>query len=329
MTTSTRTHTPSPAAAALAVVTLAVVATIAAVSARADTPPVAVGNTIHGFVFEDGALTTIDHPDAATVPSTPDGQTGTDTLGINDRGDIVGVYESPGRIVGHFVRDRKGRFTTIADPPGTSSDRLSYETVDINNRGEIVGFYNDEQGATTTGFLRDNKGRFADIIVPGSQVTAPFKINDRRQVVGLYVDDAGVHGFLWDDGEFETIDVPDATATLVYGINDRAQTVGVYVDAKGDYHGFLRDRDGDVTTIDAPGASQKDGGTQLVGINERGQIAGAAYDAQGSTRAFRYERGRFTWIEKPHATYIRAIDIDNRGRVVGDYGTKPAVPRRP
>jgi probable HAF family extracellular repeat protein len=303
-------------------------AALGAAPAPADTPPAAAGSIIHGFVTKGRGLATIDHPGAATIPSTPDGQTGTGTLGINDRGQIVGVYEGRDRVVRHFVRDRTGRFAVIDDPPGTNNDRLSYETVDVNNRGEIVGFYNDDEGFTTTGFVRTRKGRFTDINVPGSRVTGPFRINDRHQVVGLYVDGAGaVHGFLLDDGEFATIDVPGAAATGVLGINDRGQMVGFYVDARGAYHGFVRQRDGDIATLpEAPGAEPTMGGTQAASINDRGQIVGLAYDARGASRAFRFERGRFTLFDGTRdATYTRALDINNHGQIVGDYGTRPRV----
>jgi probable HAF family extracellular repeat protein len=244
------------AAAAVAAMVLAV----AALPAAADVPPAGIGTTSHGFPSRGDVFTTIDHPDAATVPSTPDGQTGTGTAGINDYGHMVGVYEERNRVVHHFVRNRKGRFTIIA--PGTRSDRLSYETLDINSRGEIVGFYNDDQGNTTTGFLRTRRGRFVDINIPGSQVTAPFRINDRRQVVGIYADAAGVpHGFLWDDGDYQTIDVPGAAATFVDGVDNHGQLVGSYGDAQGAYHGFVRNQDGAVTTLpDAPGAEPTAGG---------------------------------------------------------------------
>jgi uncharacterized membrane protein len=218
-------------------------------------------------------------------------------------------------------------YALIEDPPSGTA----YESIDINNRGEIVGWYNDAQGFTTTGFSRSRNGRFAGIDVPGSQVTAPFKINDRRQVVGIYVDAGGIlHGFLWDDGDFTTIDVRGAAATAVYDINNRGQMVGSYVDAAGGYHGFLRDRSGAVNTLpDAPGADATMGGTLPVSINDRGHIVGGANDARGGSRGFLLERGAYTMIDgSGDATYTRALDINNRGEIVGDYGTRPSAGAR-
>jgi uncharacterized membrane protein len=303
-------------------------ATLGAVPATADPPPAAAGTTSHGFLADRGVLNAIDHPDATTVPATPNGQAGTATTGINDRGRTLGAYEGADRVIHPFVRDGKGRFTEIEDPPG-GSKRDEY--VDINNRGEIVGFYNDDDGVTTTGFLRSAKGRFTGINVPGSLVTGPLKLNDRRQVVGIYVDRGGaVHGFLWDDGDFETIDVPGATATAVLGIDNRGRMVGSHIDADGAYHGFLRERDGDITAIpDAPGAEPTMGGTQPAAINERGQIVGVAYDGRGGSRGFLLDGGVFTPLDGARdASYTRALDISNRGQIVGDYGTPPAIAGR-
>jgi hypothetical protein len=319
----------------------AVAMAVAAASASpvlADPPPAAAGTTSHGFLAQRDVVTAIDHPAATAVPATADGQAGTGTTGINDRGEILGAYEGQDRVVRHFVRDRRGRYAELEEPADGPDGEASDEYIDINNRGEMVGFYNDEQGFTTTGFLRTEQGRFVDINVPGSQLTGPFKINDRGHVVGLYVDGGAepgpdgpalpgvVHGFVWRDGDFETIDVPGAAATFVLGINNREQMVGSYIDADGAYHGFLRDRRGRVTTLpDAPGAEPTAGGTQPTSINERGQIVGLAYDAQGGSRAFRYERGKFALFDGTSgAVFTRPLDVDNRGRAVGDYGTRPA-----
>ena len=320
-------------AAVVAIVAVALFA-IGGTTASADPPPAAIGNTSHGFVVDRGAVTTIDHPKATTIPAAPDEQAGTATTGINDHGQILGAYQGRDRGIRHFLRDRKGRFTKLEDPPGGSA---ADEYVDINNGGEIVGFYNDDQGATTSAFLRTRKGRFVDIRVPGAQVTGALKINDRRQVVGLYVDaDAqpgpdgtmppgAIHGFVWHDGDFKTIDVPGAVATFVLGINNRGQMVGSYIDAAGDYHGFLRHRRGAVTTLpEFPGADPRMGGTQPGGINDRGRIVGLAYDAQGGSRGFLVERGELTPIDAtPDAVFTRPLDISNQGRIVGDYGTRP------
>ena len=310
-----------------AIAAAAVLAALAASPVSADPPPAAAGNTSHGFLVDRGVVTTIDHPKATIIPATPEAQAGTATIGVNDRGDILGAYEDRrDRVVRDFLRDRKGRYRTIDAPPNGSA----YEYVDINNRGAIVGFYDDAQGAATTGFLRSKKGRFTSIDVPGSLVTGPLKINDRRQVVGIYLDGSTLHGFLWDDGDYTTIDVPGAAATLVLGINNRGQTVGSYIDDAGAYHGFVRDKQGAVTSLPAaPGADPMAGGTQPTSINDRGQIVGLAYDAQGGSRGFLLERGTLTMIDAtPDAVFTRASDINNRGRIVGDYATRPPAGAR-
>ena len=156
-------------------------------------------------------------------------------------------------------------------------------------------------------------------------MTGPLKVNDRGQVVGIYVDrDEDLHGFLWDDGRYRTIDVQGAASTAVLGINNRGQMVGSYIDADGAYHGFLRDARGKVTTLpEAPGADPRSGGTQPTSINDRGQIVGLAYDAQGGSRGFLLERATLTMIDAtPDAVFTRATDINNRGQIVGDYATR-------
>ncbi len=296
--------------------------------AAADPPPAASGTTSHGFVVQRGELATIDHPDATRVPAEPTGQAGTATLGINDRGTILGVYEDQdGRVIRHFLLDRAGRFHNIA-PPRVLPPGQSDELVDINNRGEIVGFYNDAQGFTTSAFLRTKTGRYVDIRYPDSQVTGLLKINDRRQAVGFYVDDTGLHGLLWDHGDYRPLDLPKAAVTLPTGINNRGQIVGSWIDGDGAYHGFLRDRNGRITTLpEAPGADPASGGVQPTAINDRGQIVGLIYEANGGSRAFRYDGGRYSLIIGPRATYTRAADINNSGQIVGDYGTPlPTAP---
>jgi hypothetical protein len=155
-------------------------AALGAAPAAADTPPAATGSTIHGFLAKRGVVRAIDHPDAAKIARLPDGITGTSTLGINDRGQILGVYERRDGVVRHFLRDRKGRFTIIDDPPGTSSDRLSYEALDINNRGEVVGDFGTKPrlGDSSTSARRLDRGRGLQPGVSGARTWLPESLGE-------------------------------------------------------------------------------------------------------------------------------------------------------
>jgi uncharacterized membrane protein len=126
-----------------------------------------------------------------------------------------------------FLLDR-GRYTTFDAPKaGIETDANS-----INNHGQIVGAYiEDDADATYHGFLRDARGRFTTIDLPGARATVVSRINDRGQVVGFSTSDltgTSFSGFLRDArGRFTAINRPGAAATLVFDINDRGQLVGV------------------------------------------------------------------------------------------------------
>jgi uncharacterized membrane protein len=81
-------------------------------------------------------------------------------------------------------------------------------------------------------------------------------------------------------------------------------------------HGFLRDEKGVFTTIDHPDAPL---GTVALDINNRGQIVGAYVDAELATHGFLLDRGVFTTIDPPGASFTEAAGINGRGQIVGPY----------
>ena len=180
----------------------------------------------------------------------------------------------------------------------------------------------------SSGFAHDHG--FATIDVPGASSTQAFGINPKGNIVGSYLNAAGLHGFLLSKGAFTTIDVPGASFTQALGINPEGNVVGVYGNATGT-HGFLlrrreRDDDGDndaFTTIDFPGASF----TQAVGINPKGTVVGVYSNATG-THGFQLRRRErddkgdddaFTTIDVPGASFTGAFGINPKGNVVGVY----------
>jgi probable HAF family extracellular repeat protein len=185
---------------------------------------------IHGFVRKpNGAVTTVDVPGAAD----------TTVLSLNDRGQLVGIYDKYTAAPQGFLRDRDGDITKI-EVPGAAQAPLGPAPYGINNRGQVVGSFTD----------------------PGVAPNPDGAVPPRT-----------VHGFLWQRGRRITkLDVPGSVLTVAYGINDRGQVAGAYRDARGRQHGFLFHR-GRYTTIDAPRpVDDDDMGNIAWGINDRGEV---------------------------------------------------------
>jgi hypothetical protein len=121
---------------------------------------------LRGFMMRTGKVTPIDFP----------GGLGTKVSGINDRGQMVGYYDTEDGRRGFTLRN--GRFTKI-DLPGSLFTLPS----GIDNRGRIVGGYLDPNGVNGRGFLWEN-GRFTTIVAPGERTdTIAFDLNDRGDIV--------------------------------------------------------------------------------------------------------------------------------------------------
>ena len=66
--------------------------------------------------------------------------------------------------------------------------------------------------------------------------------------------------------------------TEAYSVNPAGEITGYYIDANNVSHGFLRARDGAITTFDAPDAvTSPYQGTAAYSINPGGVITGAYY----------------------------------------------------
>ena len=121
---------------------------------------------LRGFIMRKGRFTPIDFP----------GGEGTKVSGINDRGDMVGYYDTEDRRRGFLLR--KGRFTPI-DPPGSLFTLPS----GIDNRGRVVGGFLDPNGINGRGFLW-KQGRYTTIIAPGVRTDSiAVDINDRGEIL--------------------------------------------------------------------------------------------------------------------------------------------------
>ena len=209
-----------------------------------------VGTTYHGFFYSNGTYTTLDDPHAGSGIVA----LGTLATGINDAGQIVGVYED-NSFVSHYFLYSGGAFTTLpivgAVASGLVQTALSYVSdININDNGQIAGNYQDA-AQTEHGFLYSNSnGTYITLTDPSAGVgfqfgTVATGINAAGEVAGYYVDSSGAaHGFVYDNGTFTDVSNPSAgvgagQGTFLTGINATGEVIGNYVDSAGAQHDFL------------------------------------------------------------------------------------------
>lgn len=139
------------------------------------------------------------------------------------------------------------------------------------------------------------------------------------------------------ENQITTFDAPgaDMTAgsfngTFPQALNDFEAVAGAYSDSSGGLHGFLRTREGKITTFDAPGTtSGASAFTNPRSLDLEGTVVGALYDANNKVHGFRRTpEGEFTTFVAPgecstsqdvgcHGT--GAWDINNSGTIAGPF----------
>jgi hypothetical protein len=256
----------------------------------------------HGFLRSpEGKFTTFDVPGVGGFGTTP--------LAINLEGVIVGYYSDANLNIHAFLRRPSGTFATWDGPGacnnGNPNGCFGSGASNINFFGLAVGGYEDNKGNFVHhDLVRSPDGKLSTFDVPGAG-TGSYQgtgcpgcatgFNQSGAIAGTYIDGNSVqHGFLRNrEGKFTTFDAPGAGNASFQGtgcssdcptsLNDLGQITGVYVDADFAFHGYLRNHEGKVVTIDPIGSA---GFTVPFGINDFGAITGYYLDANGVFHSF-------------------------------------------
>ena len=184
----------------------------------------------------------------------------------------------------------------------------------INGSGDIVGSSVGDRGGQC--FVRDTKGTYTALNVPGAATCDATGINDLGQIVGFFIRTSLTpHGFLRDTkGTFTTIDVPGAISTQVFGINASGEIAGQFFDGSG-VHGFLRDTKGTFRVINIASS------TSVSGINDSGEFTGTIQGTSGIQGYLRDTTGTVT----QKATREAQDAMARHGAVEGVSTNAPAV----
>ena len=149
--------------------------------------------------------------------------------------------------------------------------------------------------------------------------TLPQKINERGDIVGVFVDSNAVtRAFVrFSDGSFSDpiVDPNDTVGfTEGRGINNSRTVCGDYATSDGNNHGFFLS-DGTFTEYDVPGAVS----TTVLGINDVADFTGSFSYGSEIFQGFVSIGGTITWFSVPAATATLAYDIDNSKKLVVGY----------
>jgi probable HAF family extracellular repeat protein len=164
-------------------------------------------------------------------------------LGINDRGQMVGVSGncSTNNIHPLLWQDRRVIYL------GTLGGKINNGAYDINNQGQVIG-YSDLAGDTTMhGFLWQKRTGMIDLgTLPGDVGSDADGINNLGQVVGGSWDaDGNDRAYIWQNGvmtDLNTLIPPNSPLYLIEAtgtINDWGQIAGIGLTSAGDVHAFL------------------------------------------------------------------------------------------
>ena len=229
-------------------------------------------------------FTTIDFP----------GGTSTQGRGINQQGDVVGIYTDSGTGLIRGFRLSGGSYSKI-DFPGT----VQTYPRGIDKKGDVVGFLIDASGVFH-GFLL-NSGGFHQIDVPGSLGTAVRAITDTGLIVGdTTFDNATFECFVLKNGNYSTFSFPGQNANFCVGISRRGDVLG----GNGNGFNFVR-RLGRFTSIAVPNP---------IGMNDLDQVVGGS-----GGKGYMADIGSVTIVDPPGADSSVARGINLKGVIVGNY----------
>ena len=250
--------------------------------------------TVLGFTAVEPVNAASLHTGFASYAITDLGQT--NAYGISNSGQVLvsngvaGVWDN-------------GQITEITDTT------WAYQ---MNSSGQVVGRYLSENW-TDNAYVWEN-GQRTDLGYFGGISSLASDINESGQIVGWFkTTQEKFNPFLWQNGEM--IDL----GTLGFnggaqGINNQGQVVGYSGLSFGVTHAFLWENDRMIDLGTLPGYN----GSSAYDINDAGQAVGAsANNITQQERATLWSNGQVTDLGTLGGNKTAAVDINNKGQVVG------------
>ena len=245
------------------------------------------------------------------VPYPPDN--GTNGLGINNRGAIVGrmtfrhrINGFPGQAIRGFKHDVDGVYEYPVIAP--QDNAYVTETLGINDSGVIVGRCFDTSN-NYHGFLYSN-GAFTAVDPYGAASVWVTGINNAGDFVGSYGQSyVPTNGFVSRNGVISQVAFPGAQATIPFGIGEDGTTVGT----AGTYNAtwlFIMGPKGNFRRFRIAGATIQ----SAQGVNSEAHlIVGYYYDQSSVEHGFTYDYLSQSAMDVPDGAEVSVNTVDYPG----------------
>jgi hypothetical protein len=244
----------------------------------------------------------------------------TDTYGVNNAGVIVGDYVDS-KSVQHGMILAGTKLTTVnhaACSAITGTGGISF--YGVNSAGVAAGWCTSAKTGLDVGFVY-NKGAFTAVNFPKSNGTQATGINDKGEVVGLYLDSANAtHGFSKIGTKYTSITVKGHTNTVAWGVNNAGQITVYATNSSGNFDSYLLTG----TTLKNINNPNAKGGLGTIvhtpAPNRKGEIDGTYYDSAGNEKGWLLHAGKYYDVVDPGGI-SRADGLNDKSELVGRYGT--------
>jgi hypothetical protein len=243
----------------------------------------------------------------------------TDTFAVNDARMIAGDYVDA-KNVQHGMILAGTKLTSINHDSCQTSGGFSAGAIafyGINSAGAAAGWCTNTTTGKFEGFVY-SAGKFTAVNFPKSSGTQAEGINDKGNVVGLYLDSSGLqHGFVKTGTKYKSIDVTGHTSAEAWGINDSGQITVFAINSVGGYDSFLYNGK-TFKKISDPKASTT--GTIARIVNNKGDVAGAYFNSSGAEVGFLFHGGKYYDVIDPKANNVTKPDgLNDTLEIVGRY----------
>lgn len=241
----------------------------------------------------------------------------TDTYGLNNARVIVGDYVDSGSVQ-HGMILAGTKLTTVNNKSCEAiSGTGGISLFAVNSAGAAAGWCTATKNGEDISFVY-SKGKFTPVAFPKSFGTQATGINDKGEVVGLYIDSAGLtHGFKKVGTKYTSIDIKGDTNTVAWGVNNAGQITVYASNTAGAYVSYLMTGT-KLKNISNP--NQGTSGTIVHAVSNVGDIDGTYFDTSGTEKGWLLHKGKYYDVVDPNGV-TRADGINDKAELVGRYGS--------